>query len=235
MARLILLLCVASAFCGCGRVWLPESLERRAGNLLARGLAEEMPPVEKHPWDPFLQDAGRKLAAVSDRPSYGYRFRIVRSAQINAFALPNGEIFVTEGLLKAVGRDGEALASVLGHEIGHVARRHTAESLQSKIGLRSAGFLLFGVDQSLARVSADLAAQLTELGYGREMELEADLCAIRYLARLGYPPETGLKFLKILAAKEGDRGPDFLRYFMTHPPTRERVEYAEKYAKSLPR
>lgn len=235
MARLIFLLALAVPLSGCGRIWLPEYIERRAGDLLARELARDMPPVEGHPWDAFLQDAGKKLAAVCERPSYGYRFRIVHSPQINAFAFPNGEIFVTDGLLKAVGRDAEALASVLGHEIGHVARRHTAEALQSKVGLRSVGFLLFGVDQSVARVSADLAAQLTELGYGREMELEADLCSIRYLAALGYPPETGLKFLKILAEKDRERGPDFLRYFQTHPPTQERVNYAEKYAKALPR
>ena len=233
MVRLIPILAAAVLLSGCGGVWLPETVERRAGDLLEPKVLEELPLAAGNRWAPFLDDAGRKLAAVSERPDYGYRFRIVRSKQVNALALPNGDIFVTEELLRVAGRDAEAVAAVLGHEIGHVARRHSAETLQSKIGIDAAGILVFGIDRSLARAVASLGAQLMELGYGRDMELEADLCAIRYLVRLGYPPATGLKFLKVLAAREHEEASAIERYLRSHPPTAERLRYAQAYAERL--
>lgn len=234
MARLTLLMSLAALFSGCGGVWLPETIERRVGEMVSRELARELPAKEDDRWAPFIQDAGRKIAAVSERPAYSYVFKIVRTSEVNALALPNGEILVTEGLLRLAGRDGEVVAAVLGHEIGHVARRHSAEALQSQVGAEVALTLLFGFERSLGRAAAEFGAQLEELGYGREMELEADLCAIRYLTRLGYPAETGLKFLKVLASlEEGEKHSAFERYLRTHPPAAERIRYAQTYADSL--
>lgn len=234
MARLIFLALAASALAGCGRVWLPEAVERRAGEMVSREMLRSYPAVEGHPWAPFIEDAGRKLAAASERPGYAFSFRIVSSAEINAFASPDGQIIITTGLLKAAGRDHEAVAAVLSHEIGHVARRHGAEAIQSSVGLGTGVIVLFGMDGSLASAAAGLAAQLAVLGYGRDMELEADLCAVRYLARLGYPPETGMKFLRIIKEKEKEREePAFVGYLRSHPPTEERLRYSEAYASGL--
>jgi predicted Zn-dependent protease len=235
MARLALLAAAAAALAGCGRVWLPESVERRVGEMTSEEMRRAMPAVMNNPWNAFVQDAGRKLAAVSERPGVDYRFIIVSSPDINAFSSPDGEIFITDSLLKAAGRDELAVAAVLGHEIGHIARRHSAEVLQEELGLGSVGVLLFGFDHSLARMAGSLASRLVELGYGRDRELEADLCAVRYLTRLGYPPRTGVRFLKLLAAHENDRLPMFVRYFLTHPPVEERIRYAERYEDSLKR
>jgi predicted Zn-dependent protease len=233
LARLTFLFAASVLLAGCGRVWLPVSIEKRVGEMTARHMLEAMPHVENDPWQLFVDDAGRKLAAASDRPDYDYQFIIVDSPQINAFASPDGEIFITEGLLRLAGRDEEAVASVLGHEIGHVARRHGAESLQSKAGLYIVGVALFGSEGSLARATASLGAKLITLGYGRDMELEADLCSVRYLTRLGYPPRTALKFLRLMAEHEHEQTPVFVQYLQTHPSTSDRIRYAEAYADSL--
>ena len=233
MARLILLLTTTLALSSCGQIWLPESAERRIGELASGHMFERTPPVENSPWEAFVQDAGKKLAAASERPDYDYRFHIVASPEINAFALPDGQIFVTDSLLKAAGQDRDAVAAVLGHEIGHVARRHGAEALQSSIGLTAGGAAIFGFEGSLGRAAAGLASQLLELGYGRDMELEADLCSIRYLTRLGHPPEDGLRFLRLLAVREHEQAGSLDYYLRSHPPTDERIRYAESYAASV--
>jgi predicted Zn-dependent protease len=218
---------------GCGRIWLPQSVERGAGARAAHEILQRSPSLPGHPWSAFVSDAGRKLAAVSERPDYGYTFTIVSSPEINAYSTPDGEIFLTDGLIAATDGDQEAVAAVLGHELGHVARRHGAEALQSRFGVAAALMALFGFDGHEASKVGTAAFELADLGYGREMELEADLCAIRYMTRLGYPPEAGLKFLRILAAREDAHGAGLERYLSSHPPTDERLNYAEAYAAKL--
>ncbi len=235
MVRLTLLLTAALGVSGCGRVWLPESAERLIGEAGSKRILERYKLVTNSPWEPFIQDAGRKLVAASERPDYDYRFHIIEDEEINAVSLPDGQIFVNTGLLKAANGDRIAVAALLGHEIGHVARRHGAESFQSGIGITAAGAAVFGFDGTLGNAAAELAGALLELGYGRDMELEADLCAVRYLIRLGYPPEAGLKFLRMMAAKEHENVGSLAYYLRSHPPTEERLRYSEAYAASIAR
>jgi len=232
MTRAMIIL-ASTLLAGCGRVWLPDVLEEEAGRATASHVLSQMPPADDSPWAPFVKDAGKKLAAVSERPDVDFRFYIVNSPEINAFAAPDGEIFVTTGLLRFAGRDSEAVAAVLAHEIGHVARRHGGEEIQAEMGWTTAAVAIFGLDHSLTKLLAGLAGQLVDLGYGRDRELEADLCSIRYLTRLGYPPSTGLKFLQLFQAHEHERLPGIAKYLASHPPTADRLAYAKAYAENV--
>ncbi len=230
LAPLLLLL-----LSGCSGVWFPEKIENRIGEMSTKAILKKMPAHSDPAWQKYIEGMGSKIASVSDRPDYHYRFYIVDSSTVNAFAVPDGSVFVTTGLLKHAGQDPQALAGVLAHEIGHIARRHSAEKLQSRLGFGLLGIIVFGFGDSMVK---QVTSEIVELGFGREMELEADVCAARYLVRLGYPPDASLKFLKILLPleKAGGGGEGLEKYLRSHPKTGERIEYVEGYlAQSLKR
>ncbi|OGR75959.1 MAG: hypothetical protein A2X32_10210 [Elusimicrobia bacterium GWC2_64_44] len=220
---------------GCSGVWVPEKLENRVGELTTKSILEKMPLHGSPEWQKYIENMGRKIAAVSERPAYHYRFYIVESSTVNAFAVPDGSVFVTTGLLKYAGQDPQALAGVLAHEIGHIARRHGAETLQSRLGFGLLSIVIFGFGDSVAKQAGGMTSQIMELGYGREMELEADLCAARYLLRLGYQPDASLKFLKILLPlQKGGQEFELEKYLRSHPQTGERIKYVEDYLSQVP-
>ena len=231
MARIKTLLpLLALLLSGCSGVWVPEKIENRAGELTTKAILEKMPLHNSPQWQKYLEAMGSKIAAASDRPGYHYKFYIVESSTANAFAVPDGSVFVTTGLLKYAGQDPQALAGVVAHEIGHIARRHGAETLQSKLGFGLLSVIVFGFGDSVAKQAGGMTSQIMELGYGREMELEADLCAARYLTRLGYQPDASLKFLRILLPLEqGSGGSGLEKYLRSHPKTEERIKYVEDY------
>jgi len=226
LAPLLLLL-----LAGCSGVWVPEKIENRLGELTTKAILEKMPLHSSPAWQKYIENMGRRIAAVSERPGYHYKFYIVESSTVNAFAVPDGSVFVTTGLLKHTGQDAQALAGVLAHEIGHIARRHSAETLQSKLGFGLLSVVIFGFGDSAAKQAGNMTGQIMELGFGREMELEADVCAARYLVRLGYPPDASLKFLRLLLPLEkGGRNDGLEKYLRSHPGTAERIKYVEDYA-----
>ncbi|HAN05737.1 MAG TPA: hypothetical protein DCW72_09640 [Elusimicrobia bacterium] len=231
MARIrIFLPALALLLAGCSGVWVPEKIENRVGELTTRAVLEQMPLHKDPAWQTYLEKLGGKIAAVSERPAYHYRYYIVESSTVNAFAVPDGSVFVTTGLLKYAGQDPAALAGVLAHEIGHIARRHGAETLQAKLGYGLITFIVFGFENSAAKQAGAMSTQIMELGYGREMELEADLCSARYLVRLGYPPDASLKFLRILLPlQKGGEDLALAKYLRSHPQTGERISYVESY------
>jgi len=105
-------------------VLMSESQEISLGRQYSAQIMEEMPAYEHAALGELVQRVGNKLAAKSHRPGLSYRFTIVDSATVNAFALPGGYIYITRGMLAYLNSEAE-LAAVLGHEIGHVTARHS--------------------------------------------------------------------------------------------------------------
>jgi predicted Zn-dependent protease len=232
MARIknIVLPALALLLSGCSQIWIPEKVENRVGELVTKSVLAQMPVHHDPAWQKYIEDMGHKIAAVSERPNYHYRYYIVESSTVNAFAVPDGSIFITTGILKMIGQNQLALAGVLAHETGHIARRHGAETLQSQLGAGLLSFLIFGMENTAAKQAGTMTSQLMDLGYGREMELEADVCAVRYLARLGYSPDSSLEFLRsILPLEKEHQDVTIEKYLRSHPPTTERIDYVQDY------
>jgi len=182
----------------------------------------------------YVQRIGDKLAAKSHRSNLLYRFTVLDSAQINAFALPGGYIYITRGLLAYLNNEAQ-LAAVLGHEIGHVTARHgvrqqsasAATGLLAAILASQAGFA--GADN----ISNALGAALVS-GYGRDHELESDGLGAEYLARTGYDPNAMLEVIKVLkdqevydraqAKKEGREPQTYHGLFASHPDNDTRLQ-----------
>ena len=156
--------------------------------------------------DPALQDyvqqLGSKLAAQSHRPELDWRFTVVDTDDVNAFALPGGYIYISRGILPYLSSEAE-LAAVLGHEIGHVTARHAVrqQSKAAGVGILSTAAAIFTGQQAIGDLSS-VAGQAVLSGYGREMELEADRLGAEYLARTGYDPAAIIHVVAALKEQE---------------------------------
>ena len=178
-----------------------------------------------------VKEIGQQIVSRTKAGGTPYQFDFHLLADentVNAFALPGGQVFITAGLLKNLQTEGQ-LAGVLGHEIGHVVARHSAEQIaKSKLtqGLTGAAAIaVYDPDRPSTAAGAAAAAmigKLMTLKYGRDDELESDRLAVRFTAEAGYDPSSMIQVMEILAqASGGSRsGVDF---FQTHPNPDNRI------------
>ncbi|MCM8800826.1 MAG: M48 family metallopeptidase [Candidatus Omnitrophica bacterium] len=181
-----------------------------------------------------LNHIGNKLASVSDRRDLVYHFRVVKDKELNAFAIPGGFIYVNSGLMD-IANDDE-LAGVLGHEIGHIAARHSVKRLQASLGYQLIMGIVSGVadQQGLFNVM-DVIFDVINLGYSRKDELLADSLAVRYIKRAGFNPYGLITFFEKLKKEKELKGADFnLVFLSSHPPIEERIKQIEKEIMSNP-
>ena len=183
----------------------------------------------------YINDIGQNLVAKLVNKEFSkFHFKLVDSSAINAFALPGGYVYVTRGLLSVLNNEAE-LASVIGHEIGHVTLHHGA-----KLMIRSIGAQILSVGGALATknsgewmaVSSAIFQQIN-LGYGREAELESDAQGMMNAADAGYQPTSMASFLRNLRKQEIMSGQAYHSFQASHPETKERIIKADLMASSL--
>ncbi len=188
------------------------------------------------------QEAAASVKAIGQRlvqqtkageTPYQFDFHLLADEQtVNAFALPGGQIFITAALLSKLENEDQ-LAGVLGHEIGHVVARHSAEQLaKSKLtqGLTGAAAIaMYDPENPASQSGAVVAAmvgKLLNMRYGREDELESDRLAVRLTGESGYDPRAMIGVMRILEeASGGASGPEFTQ---THPNPGNRIAEIER-------
>lgn len=187
-------------------------------------------------WQRYIQQFGERIAATSERPNLPWTFRVVDDAAVNAFAIPGGFVYVTRGLLAYLTSEAE-LASVVGHEIGHVTARHTVAEMskQQLIGLGLAVGSMASADVAKYAGTANQALGILYLKFSRDDESQADQLGLRYMRRANYDPrQMPLVFLmldRLTAADAGGRLPTWLA---THPSPANRVAAIEGEIAALP-
>ncbi|MEW5947455.1 MAG: M48 family metalloprotease [bacterium] len=212
---------------------LSESEEIDLGKRVADMLASRYGVVEDPGWNERVQRLGSALVSVSERTDIEYHFIILDTELINAVAVPGGYVFVTRGLIELTSDDDE-LASVIAHEVVHIARKHGVISY--KKSMRNMMYSL--VVTLLARdpgpmLAAGMIAQARMETYGRKAEVEADRVGLSYMALAGYEPTAFLRFLDKMLLNEYRR-PNLLEdYFEEHPPTDERIEMIEGLVRAM--
>lgn len=183
----------------------------------------------------FVDQVGQDLVdkSVASETGYEYEFHLLADAKtINAFALPGGQIFITYALFTQL-ENADQLAGVLGHEIGHVVGRHSADRM-SKQGLTQ-GILngvAVGLDPSTAQGAAAIA-NIINMKYGREDELESDDLGVWFMINAGYNAREMIGVMEILKnAADPNKAPEFQS---THPDPENRMEKIkeaiEKYSR----
>jgi predicted Zn-dependent protease len=200
--------------------------EQTVGRDLARAFLEQLeadpdPAAREH-----LDYLAAKLTAGQRDRRWGFRFTAVRAPEMNAFALPGGYVFVTRRLLEVCSWDHAELAFVLGHEMGHVVKRHAIERLMANTLFNGVAARLPVGGRLLRPHVAALLSNLLQQGYSREQELEADEFGARAAAAAGFDPAAGRRVLVRLAA-ESAAEPLLSGYFASHPPLDVRLRHLE--------
>lgn len=181
----------------------------------------------------IVEQVGHKIVAQSaaSKSPYPFKFHVLADDQtVNAFALPGGQIFITEALLTRL-QSEDQLAGVLGHEVGHVIARHSAQQMaKQELSQGIAGAAgVAGGDMNSAYY-AQVVANMVNMKYGREDELESDELGVRFMIEAGYNPEALIGVMDILESASG--GSNVPEFQSTHPsPENRRQKIKDAIAK----
>jgi predicted Zn-dependent protease len=206
---------------------MSEAQEIEIGKQLDAEVRTEMGVYEDEALQRYVQDIGMRLARASERPALPWQFMVVDVPAVNAFALPGGYIYLTRGILPFLDNEAQ-LAGVLGHEIGHVTARHSAQQY-TKVTTTGVGLTLLSIFVPEARPFqglAETAFSVMFLKYGRDDELQADRLGVGYAAETGWDPAGVAGMLNTLARLDEASGsrkgvPNWLS---THPAPADRVQ-----------
>jgi len=204
-----------------------EASEIKMGREADAEISQQMGVVDDAGLQSYVSRVGMELAAKSERPNLPWSFKVMDDPMVNAFALPGGFIYVTRGILGHLTSEAE-LASVLGHEIGHVTAQHSMNQM-SKAQLAQGGLLVGAVLSPQVAQAAQLASQglqLLFLKYSRDDESQADDLGLRYMSSGGYETREMPKVFSLLekvSQQQGGEGrvPSWLS---SHPNPGDRVK-----------
>ena len=184
----------------------------------------------------YVQALGTRLASRTSRPELPWRFAVVDTKEVNAFALPGGFIYVNRGLIEHADRMDE-LAGVLGHEIGHVVRRHSVQQVErggrTRFGIALFCTLTSFCDSRAARVAIDIGGAAWMARYSRAAEAEADSEAVANTVRAGISPEgVPTMFQTLLSMRQHEPGL-VQTFFGSHPVEESRIAQTERLIAGL--
>lgn len=189
---------------------------------------KEVPQVTDGQVTRYIGGIGRRLAARAGGPRYPYSFTVANHREINAFALPGGPVWVHRGAIAAASNEAQ-LASVLAHEVAHIAQRHAADQISKQLVANGLiGFLgaVLGNDRSAqtAQLGARILAGGYMLKFSRDDEREADAVGATIMRRAGWDAREMVAFMEKLRQEQG-RNPSAVESFLSsHPAPGERAQ-----------
>lgn len=241
-SKIIIVSVVALTLSGCTFIYNPATqrkeitfIDTRQEIILGRNMDMQVKRkfklIDDVEMEKRLNSIAYKIAAASHRQDLIYRFKIINDKELNAFALPGGFVYVHNGLIQAATDD--ELACVLGHEIGHIAARHSVKKLETAIGYNLAmSIALSLIDKNTAmQIMSQAVDQFFTVGslyYSRKDELLADKLSVRYAKKAGFNPRAMITFFEKLKKESERRGPKIKIYLLSsHPAIEERINNIE--------
>lgn len=191
-------------------------------------------PVQDKKLTAYISDVGTRMAAVTHRPDMPYRFVPLNATYVNAYTFPAGSVGITRGILLELESES-ALAALIGHELGHVNARHTAQAMSKNVltslalaGLSSAASDLGKGAEELAGGLGQIAAGALLASYSRDNEREADSLALKYMVKASYGPMGHLELMDMLRNLNKHKPSAIELMFATHPMSQERYNSSKK-------
>lgn len=186
----------------------------------------------------YVSQTGKAMARNTHRPDMPYSFQGVNATYVNAYAFPGGTIAATRGILLTMESEAE-LAALLGHELGHVNARHTAEIMSKKIITTAVigGAAIYAGTKNVAYGGIAAAVGAVSSGvllaaYSRSNERQADSLGMEYMVKSGYGPDGMVELMDMLAGMSKHKASTTELLFSTHPMSDERYDNAIKEAKA---
>jgi predicted Zn-dependent protease len=183
----------------------------------------------------YVNLVGNAVAAANPRPDVVYRFAVLDTDEVNAFAAPGGYVFVTRGAL-ALMEDESMLAGVLAHEVTHVNQRDVIEEIQDRarteIGISEAAERIDITGEEYLQKAIGVGANALFMGLGREDEIEADTIGMRMASDTGYDRAGLERFVELLEEHDDDESLSLLE--KTHPDPDDRLDALEDAMKRIP-
>lgn len=207
--------------------------ERQLGEKVSASLVDKFGVYQDKEVTKYVSLLGTVLAKESSRPDLNWTFIVLDTDGVNAFAAPGGIIHVTRGLLGLAKNEAE-LAGILGHEITHVAVKHTVRAIQQSKGISIAGDAAGGGslrDELIAKMAEKVYHTILDGDFSRDDENEADEKGIRLANKLGYDPNGLVEVLKKIDARNAGRQ-ERNGLFASHPATKERIAKLQKQISS---
>jgi predicted Zn-dependent protease len=191
----------------------------------------------------FVERVGYSIVDQVGPTPFEFKFYVINTPAVNAFAVPGGYVFVFTGLI-ALTENEQELAGVLAHEIAHVTRRHVSQMIEKSQRLNIASLLAIlaamaagrggGASQAGAAMASGMAGAL-QLKYTREIETEADQNGFHYLIKAGYDPDGMISFFKRLQKMSAEMAPNIPAYLLDHPLTENRISLMENILRMEPK
>jgi predicted Zn-dependent protease len=190
-------------------------------------------PVSKNrSYQKMIERIGKRITDVAkvDVPGTDWEFVVFDKSEPNAFAMPGGKVGVNSGLIELANEDEDEIAAVIGHEVAHVAKRHSNKRMSQGVGVALGGILLDTAmrnkssnDRALARGAYGVGATVgAVLPFSRSQEREADDLGLIYSAKAGYDPRASIRFWQKMMSKSRRKMPQFLS---RHPDSGKRIEF----------
>jgi predicted Zn-dependent protease len=219
-----------------GACGISRQQEVQMGQEYSAEINRQLPMVNDASINQYINNLGRSIAQRGNR-QYNYNFYVVNAAQINAFAVPGGHVYVNRGLVERT-RNMSELAGVLAHEIAHVEQRHGISQMErmqaANLGL-TLGYVLLGrAPSGVEEAAIGVGGNLYFARHSREAENEADAMAVSLLASSGINPNGLTTFFGVLLSDQQRSPSSVEQWFSTHPLTQDRIENTQSYINQLP-
>ena len=213
-----------------------EDQEVQIGAQNSAQINAQLPLISDPEITGYVSALGQRIASHTSRSNLDWRFFVVNSREVNAFALPGGFVYVNRGLIDRTERMDQ-LAGAIGHEIGHVVRRHSVEQMKKASGANIGVTLLCNLtsacDSRASQVVINAAGAAWFARFSRQDEAQADSEAVVNVVRAGINPEGIPQLFEILVA-ERKRAPDRLdTFFASHPLEEDRISHTQQEIRRL--
>jgi len=224
MRKLVFGIVLAASAAACG---ISTQQEVQMGAEYSAQINAQLPIVQDAEINRYINVLGDSLARVADARGLDYTFYIVNAAEVNAFAVPGGFIYVNRGLIDRT-QNLSQLAGVLGHEIGHVVRRHSVEQMEkaqgANLGLMLGCTLINVCGSQAANAAIQIGGTALFAKFSRDDERESDRDAVATLVRAGINPNGIPQMFQILLNERNNNSAAVAGWFSTHPGEEDRIQ-----------
>jgi predicted Zn-dependent protease len=234
MKRFIIGVALTVPLVACG---ISQQQEIQMGQEYAQQINAQLPIVQDPELNRYINVLGDSIAGITSRKDLDWHFFIVDSKEVNAFAVPGGYVYVNRGLIERSDKMDE-VAGVLGHEIGHVVRRHTVKQMEKEqganVGITLACVLTGVCNSQVAGAAINIAGGALFARFSRSDEAEADQEGFNNVVRAGISPEGMVSMFQKLLEERKSRPAGVEAWFLTHPLEEDRITAIQSRINQLP-